>query len=468
MLEEALRSASAAPADTALAMASFLQEELPAGGSAAEARFFHLFQLLLDRVFGPLVPPGYIHEYGGWLSSQLRWKPPSMDGDNSLSSLSSVSPNKRTRAMAMERDPVAVLLANILIVAIAKETDHRPGVGFPFPLLALPKATQTSWLELVAMEKEKTILSHQRENAYQLLGVLLRVPPKEQAQLRAFQTKDEQAIKAKQPLQLGPGHSIASGKPLTPTDKVTVSKDSQPVAMLSMLEIYLFLFIRYPLASPKLLPQSYSFPSQFSNASSLSRKLPFEHWGEKVYEYLFRQYLLRFLPYGKLTGDSRQSWRRDSELFLRIVLELWMDSQVIVTPLDKVAEAVLEHRKSINSDSVLSLDLNESYGLTQVKYVLPPKQVQLCIMLLIKRVVADPAVKAACEPEVAARRGVSGLSSPMNFLQQSFYNFVRGSLRHAPIHVRGSSFYYALEEWLLWLEPWNVTSSGEFIMNPLV
>jgi hypothetical protein len=35
------------------------------------------------------------------------------------------------------------------------------------------------------------------------------------------------------------------------------------------------------------------------------------------------------------------------------------------------------------------------------------------------------------------------------------YNYVRTGLRYGPIHVTNSSFYAALDLWLLWIEPWN-------------
>eukprot|EP00543_Licmophora_paradoxa_P002717 CAMPEP_0202443764 /NCGR_PEP_ID=MMETSP1360-20130828/2944_1 /ASSEMBLY_ACC=CAM_ASM_000848 /TAXON_ID=515479 /ORGANISM="Licmophora paradoxa, Strain CCMP2313" /LENGTH=432 /DNA_ID=CAMNT_0049059545 /DNA_START=56 /DNA_END=1354 /DNA_ORIENTATION=- len=44
----------------------------------------------------------------------------------------------------------------------------------------------------------------------------------------------------------------------------------------------------------------------------------------------------------------------------------------------------------------------------------------------------------------------------MTAFQQSYYNFILASFRHAPIHMSGSAFYAAFDSWLWWLEPWNV------------
>jgi hypothetical protein len=48
------------------------------------------------------------------------------------------------------------------------------------------------------------------------------------------------------------------------------------------------------------------------------------------------------------------------------------------------------------------------------------------------------------------------LSPSMSCAQQSFFNYIRITFRHAPVHVANSPFYTALNAWLVWIEPWNV------------
>jgi hypothetical protein len=64
------------PSDAALALLSFLRDELPAGGITAEKRFVNLFPLIVDRVFGELIRP----------------PPPSQDNNNNNNNKSSGSP----------------------------------------------------------------------------------------------------------------------------------------------------------------------------------------------------------------------------------------------------------------------------------------------------------------------------------------------------------------------------------------
>ena len=53
-LEEALASPTYPPAEASLALLAFLRDELPLGGTAAEARLIRLFPLLVSRIVGGL------------------------------------------------------------------------------------------------------------------------------------------------------------------------------------------------------------------------------------------------------------------------------------------------------------------------------------------------------------------------------------------------------------------------------
>lgn len=73
-MEEALTSPTYPPAEAALALLAFLRDELPLGGTAAEARFLRLFPLLVSRIVGELnAADQYRHEPGGWLGRKERW-----------------------------------------------------------------------------------------------------------------------------------------------------------------------------------------------------------------------------------------------------------------------------------------------------------------------------------------------------------------------------------------------------------
>ena len=62
-LEEALASPTYPPAEASLALLAFLRDELPLGGTAAEARLIRLFPLLVSRIVGGLnAADGHRHE----------------------------------------------------------------------------------------------------------------------------------------------------------------------------------------------------------------------------------------------------------------------------------------------------------------------------------------------------------------------------------------------------------------------
>jgi len=114
MLEELLTKRSSGeeevnPAEASLTLLSFLQQELPLGGTASETRFLRFFPLLIESIFGTLPIPsplsnvnviasnnrndinnhgdeskiGYYHLSGGWLDRSDRW---SIIQNNSTSS----------------------------------------------------------------------------------------------------------------------------------------------------------------------------------------------------------------------------------------------------------------------------------------------------------------------------------------------------------------------------------------------
>jgi hypothetical protein len=81
MLEETLSNEKSHPVETALAMLSFLDVELSAGGPAAEQRFWNLYSSLVPRIFGAVLEAdaGFRHKDGGWFSLQNQWTiPPSL------------------------------------------------------------------------------------------------------------------------------------------------------------------------------------------------------------------------------------------------------------------------------------------------------------------------------------------------------------------------------------------------------
>jgi hypothetical protein len=475
MLEEALNNEKQAPAETALAMLSFVQIELSAGGAAAETRFFNLYGPLCDRIFGPILSTKdeFRHKDGGWLSMQNAWNqnPSSVPSLREPLSHQIASHTHMTRSStnSLDTDPVVKLLGTCgkptvnedppptLIEAIFNEARNRPAVGFRLPLHALPKATQDAWLALLEISMGgKPAQFSSSENQTRLLGSILRKPPGDQTELLVYRQNSARKRQV-QPLQLSPRgfHSPMTKKQATPEKKD--EEEHPPNAMLSMLEYFLFLFVRYPLAAsvPKA-PPAYAMSSR-SISVPVSRKK--DAYGDSVYYHLFRRYMRHFLPYEREEGRSIAFTESnlESELFLRVIIALWLESQARVTPTSKVTQSIAERKNRAGIMEPPVYDLNVSYDLVQAKYEPPPQQVQRCLRSLVVHLVLDPALSNSIVEPTLGTSSKWCLGSSMTAMQQPFYNYFRTTLRHASIHASDSPFFAALNIWLIWLEPWNLT-----------
>eukprot|EP00980_Cylindrotheca_fusiformis_P024513 scaffold11979_cov130-Cylindrotheca_fusiformis.AAC.1 len=525
MLEETLSSPTYSPAEAALTLISFVEVELAAGGPSAEARFFKLFSMLCDRVFGFISEKDYRHETGGWLSRHVRWERPQQRS-------SGTHPNHpgRPSSTSISTDPVVKLLgarmakkpdsnqatALTLIEAMAKEAEHRPNVRYPFPFEALPKSTQIAWLSLIESALKRSqqggfggpnantpqsfipMTSPQSmvidtvfpntpptpsnqdsnrpvsENSRRLMGSVFRVKPLEQNQLRLYLQNKLQKKDLRRPLQLSPMYNRPRSPSLTISSTTPGSSGNsaqndkgvpKPKIMLSMLEYYLVLFLRYPLAAPEAQAQT--------KPTSVSRNVPMppvgrssEPYGDSVYYYLFQEYVNYYVIARSPQGHSNTGFAtigRPTELFVRIVVELWLEGQNQM-PTTETAIKVHKERRGIMDPHAL-FDLNKSYDLVKLKYESPPHQIQRCFHKLLARAVSDGATLDVVRDTHAGLRGatpeVMCLSPVMSILQLPFYNHVRTAFRYASIHATQSPFYSALNDWLVWLEPWNTKFASD-------
>jgi hypothetical protein len=514
MLEEALSSTTYSPAEAALTFISFLEVELAAGGAAAESRFFKLFSMLCDRVFGVLSKEqqqqqqgngngngngNFKHQIGGWLSRHAKWERP----NTSLPSQNGYTPQYRiphrnnqssSSSNNNRSDPVVKLLGAraitnntaaskdqqqqqqqqplTLIEAFAKEAEHRPNVRYPFPFEAFPKSTQETWIALIdaALGGAPASLENPpSENLTRLLGSLFRVKPLEQVSLRQHQQAKAQQKDNRRPLQLSP-MQFQARSPMSPLAvqglTPTKEKDSHPMISLSMLEYFLVIFIRYPLAPPPSEPQpvqSKTTRSGVTVPSAASRRS--EPYGESVYYQLYQEYINYYVPNKVPQGQSNgfAPLHRPSELFVRITVDLWLEGQNSLWPTSKAVKDFQDRR-----GPQTPVDLNTSFDLVKTKYDPPPYQITRCLHKLVARGVSDGAIMDMAQDMHSGYRGVSPeilcLSPTMTIVQLPFFNYVKGAFRHASIHAKQSPFYAALNDWLVWLEPWN-TKHGEFFLE---
>jgi hypothetical protein len=601
MLEESIRNHEKVhPAEIALSMLSFLQSELPAGGTAAETRFFNIFVPLCECIFGPVVistsDHRYRHKESGWLSSPKPWtralssnlpvditgppSPLSMKsprnplGNAVASPLHLSTPNVTMTSPSLDSDPVVKLLGTAgkssntreplpmtLVEAISNVSNNRPSVTFPLPLRSLPQPLQDAWLALIKQSmrtmstmginrnvsvSSSTSPTEDRlsvplsPNDVRLLDQLLRKRPMEQIPLQTYVSSRSQSrhsqhahveyrnerVNPPSPLwSQRTGSSISnstnnnmSSSPSTFTpyafmsginSPVTVGKEGinesnvelSPDVLLSMLEYYLFLFLRFPLAAPERSGSSsgvsgtgmssipginvHTIPSSLTTATSSdgsynnSRMILRETFGETLYYQIFRRYIRHFLPYetednGRSIALYTNKEYYESELFLRLVVAMWLEGHSRLLPTKHILQSMEERRRhrtgwtdTNDTSTIMMLDLDASYDLTQTmgKYEPLPNQIHKCLRTLIIHVILDPAVHPRNQSFDSTTRNSyirhnhhEWLSPCMTILQQPVYNYIRSTFRFAPIHSSSeSSFYGALNIWLIWLEPWNVS-----------
>ena len=452
MLEETLTSVNHPPAEVAQMLMNYVNVELAAGGSSAEARFFQLFSLICERVFGPISPKDHHHLIGGWLSKSMKWDRPRVLVKSSLGS----GPRKYTQSTSIQSDPVVRLLGVAskatsskdkgpltLIDAFAKEAEHRPNVRYKFPFLGLPKSMQDDWLAMLQLALGGTAPhNHQpSENSIRLMGSLFRVKLLDQKQLLVYQQSKVQKKDQRRPLQLNPIYSPRSPSPGMTLSSNKENEDVPPDVLLSMLEYYLVMFIRYPLAAPETKSPTYS-----------SR----QPYGESVYFELFQEYanyyIPRRIPQGTFNGFT--SLQRPSEIFVRTIIALWLEGQNQTTPTSEAIK-LLQSRHGYTR-----IDLNSSFDLVYTKYKAIPTLIIRCIRMVINRIVLDGAiadlVKDVSEGYKGQDPNILCMSPTMSIFQQPFYNHVRNVFRYASLHNNPTLFYSAFNDWLLWLEPWNV------------
>jgi hypothetical protein len=240
----------------------------------------------------------------------------------------------------------------------------------------------------------------------------------------------------------------------------TKENDSHPTISLSMLEYYLVVFIRYPLAPPSAQQQQTTSQSR-ATSTDRSGVVPAtrrgEPYGESVYYELFQEYVDYYIPNSMPSGHSSgfAPLQRPSELFVRITVELWLEGQNPIWNTSKSVTAFQER-----SGQQTPVDLNASFDLIKTKYNPLPFQITRCFHKLVSRAVSDGAILDMARDLYAGYRGtkpeVLCLSPTMAILQLPFFNYIKSAFRHASIHATQSPFYAALNDWLVWLEPWNI------------
>jgi hypothetical protein len=254
-----------------------------------------------------------------------------------------------------------------------------------------------------------------------------------------------------------------------------------------MLEYYLFLFVRFPLSNTTWSDDDRRSSSLLSSSSSSSSPC----YGRRVYRHLLAGYVEYYLPRGG--GRRRPSLRdRTSELFLRLIVELWMEGpNVAPTTLDAtsrrrrvraLSSSMTTTPSSPEDDPTLRDSLELARPVHPHVVVSPPSQVMDGVLTLVRHLVSDTSLRdmvhetsGALQRRQREERGGEGdrhfhnegigggildglpwpLPPALEIVQPSAYNYIRLGLACGSVHDRASMFHAALETWLSWVEPWN-------------
>jgi len=251
---------------------------------------------------------------------------------------------------------------------------------------------------------------------------------------------------------------------------------------LSLWEHYFMTFVRFPMLIDKMNQVS-------KKAASTSGSVGFGYkprqnihpYGQKVYMHLLKDYIKYYFPhdfgvfanFGGLETEAADT--KKDEALIRMMIEYWLERHIYSSAKDAMVHS------SSEGGNIGSLGLESGYDLAQLLvvaskwgsnpgiaastkrqvYEAPPRQVQRCIKILVDHLVCDPAITKECKAVTTGGKDTINadewpLSSIQTIVQPSLYNYIRTALRYGPIHVANSSFYAAVDLWLLWLEPWNV------------
>ncbi|KAL7480837.1 hypothetical protein ACHAW6_006499 [Cyclotella cf. meneghiniana] len=446
LLEESLTantgngSQSPPPTETAFALLSFLRDELPAGGIAAERRFVHLFPLIMERCFGRLIPhaadssshvsnggeegASYRHDANGWLSMSF---PP-----RSLQNYSS------------EEDPIVRLLraprclsldggANnasgesrqnggawpTLLDAVTAESH---GVLLDYPLYSLEtREMMNRWKDCLARRLDTvatasvlkpsadrgnvTSTKHGTSNVDNIIRLLpeqtkLRAYFAQQAtpnQRRAGGTMSHDAANAHNafgsPFAKSYGGSPRSSPRMFQSNNLQSSTSAAGIKnpkdgggdgdktlqlRLTMLQYYFFVFFRFPILQQKQVLSS----SSSSGARSTIRQRASDY-GSTLYSYLFASYLRYYLPAGNAAANA-STLPPASELFLRLLMEFWLARNPVSTTEEAVGRYVAVRGASPTLREALELS-----GVSGDRFRTLPPKVQRGILATVRHLVSD-------------------------------------------------------------------------------
>ncbi|CAM9376133.1 unnamed protein product [Ectocarpus sp. 4 AP-2014] len=284
-----------------------------------------------------------------------------------------------------------------------------------------------------------------------------------------------------------------------------------PDLSLSALELYLFSFAWYALSSYEDFYHGLEGPGRLTVPHRTHHSMEPAFRQERValgwrrhgviglthlnpYMTLLKDYLEAFFPHrggasigGRGGGSSGTGMSLQDELFLRVLVEFWLEGNTVLRP--GVLKEQEEHhhfqqQQAWGNSNTLHLpaprttaNYDPSVALLQSEYT-PPTDMSVHGLLIVSaHLLADPKLKEACRRslnltvgtpaasasartgEVSSEGERSALTPALEVLRPHVFGFLRVAFSaDNTMHLSSAGFSLAVELWVLWMRPWAAAS----------
>lgn len=526
MLEESLQSNTIPPSEIAKSFFIFLKQDYQFGDSTSnnssttlvDKRFTNVVTLLCKRLFTSSIKSSSSSSinnkeeegYDAWLSSFYHWginynnntNDYNKNTNNVFSLLFGIIANifwyctenqiekdKLVKLLSLDLTNNNVTLMNVFLYQGMRYDYNK---RFECMLNTLPQPTQNVIMEGILFDKEKCnngnnnmiverVNTCPRINAIRLIDLLGNITPpnsnrKEASPNRSpYRATTTTSNIMNSPMRSSPRTKISPSS--TSSSKTSPSSSEPKMIMLNMLEYYLISFISFPLLNQQ---KNYKHDNSIYSIllNSIQQNQPNYIYGNAVYMHLFKMYLSYFLstinmnnklsPFvASTTTVNNDIVSKSSELFLRIVIEYWLDGENTLYITSEAIQRLHHHHDNDNTstnDSII-LPLNTAFDLVQstspqLDYTPNPPLVSQGIQVITKYLLLDyvsSSLQGIHNNNNNTNNIIMTLTPSMKIIQPSMFNHLRMLIKYAPMVQYGNHcpFLDIVDIWLLYLEPWN-------------
>ncbi|CAM9408193.1 unnamed protein product, partial [Ectocarpus fasciculatus] len=286
-----------------------------------------------------------------------------------------------------------------------------------------------------------------------------------------------------------------------------------PELSLSTLELYLFSFAWYALSSYEDFYHGLEGPGRLTVPHRSHHSMEPAFRQERValgwrrhgviglthlnpYMTLLKDYCEAFFPHGggasiggRGGGSSGTGMSVQGELFLRVLVEFWLEGNTVLRPGNLKEQDELHHHQqqqawgnnnhNNNNFYLPALRTTSNYdpsvALLWSEYTPPTDMSVHGLLIASAHLLADPKLKEACRrhvdltsgtPKASTRAGEgsseaerSALTPALELLRPHVFGFLRVAFSaDNTMHLSSAGFSLAVELWVLWMRPWAAAS----------